>query len=219
MRQHTVTFASTCFSPLTLSLAPRKTRYTTGIPHRSGFKRIVAEQPHTAVQYNTHMGHVDTYNHLRVNYSCRRPSQLKWTKKWLEFIIDTAHINAFLAWKSIRPEIDAGHRQRRKFLLQLIPALMDMKEYIHKPCRREKRGYCAMVGCQATPRPQRRILGEVDGNARPLRSPRTTDYCENCLKYLCIGKGCWERHHRQQGYDYSLHENSQEHMGATGVTT
>jgi hypothetical protein len=219
IRQHTVTFASTCFSPLTLSLAQRRTRYTTSIPHRSGFKRIVAEQPHTAVQYNAHMGHVDTYNHLRVNYSCRRSGQLKWTKKWLEFMIDTAHTNAFLAWKSTRPKIDTGHRQRRKFLSQLIPALIEMKEYIHKPCRREKRGYCAMVDCQATPRPQRRILGEVDGNARPLRAPRITDYCEKCLKYLCMGKGCWERHHRQQGYDYSLHGDGQEHMGADGVAT
>ncbi|RMD39278.1 hypothetical protein DV735_g5850, partial [Chaetothyriales sp. CBS 134920] len=57
--------------------------------HRSGFERML----------------------LRKSRTVRRAHQKKWTKKVIEFAIDVAQTDAYLAWKQYRPEPDPGHRE------------------------------------------------------------------------------------------------------------
>lgn len=196
LRRHTVTFATTAFSPTQTEVAPRRTRFIPTSEHRSGFHRIVAEQPKIAVQYNLHMGHVDVANQLRQQKTIRRAGQLKWTKKFIEFIVDVAHTNAFLAFQQYQQEPDPGHRERERFLTQLIAGLLHDQENTHTPSDRGKLTYCGWKQCTPGPSHGRQALGEVTGNARRVRTSKTAGYCTKCSKALCVKKGCWEAYHR-----------------------
>jgi hypothetical protein len=74
-----------------------------------------------------------------------------------------------------------------------------VQEEAHIPGRRPKRKYCDWRGCRPALYNRRKPLQEVRNNARPVYTSKTQDYCERCMKSLCIGKGCWAAYHKDNG--------------------
>ena len=145
------------------------------------------------------MGAVDNINHLRQAYTIRRGRQPKWTKKFIEFIIDICHVNAYVVWRRHQAGMYKDHREREHFMKELIEGLVEWQEDVHTKSQRQKSTYCSWSGCQPNRHQPRQPLQEVVNSARPLRARRTHGYCEKCMKTLCTDRGCWEAYHTAHG--------------------
>jgi hypothetical protein len=199
-RQYIVSFISTVHSPRDTESVMRRSKAilpTRGTP--AGFTRVQVSQPKIAVDYNRFMGNTDLHNRLRAYKTVRRPHQPKWTKKIIEFIIDICHTNAFIIWKRYQAKSDRGRRTRERFLTELIEGLIEIQEEVHIPAQALKRSFCAWTGCQPRGYTKRNTLGEIVNNATASRASRITDYCDDCIKFLYVGKGCWGQYYEAAG--------------------
>ena len=144
-----MTFISTVYRPHATATATRRSKHlhaTRTTP--AGFNTVQATQPAVAVDYNIYMGATDTTNHLRAMATVRRPGQPKWTKKFLEFLIDICHVNAYLIWKRNPLNQRRDHRERAFFLRELVNGLLEVREEAYIPGRRPTRRHCSWKGCQ-----------------------------------------------------------------------
>jgi len=160
---------------------------------------VYVDQPAVAVDYNDYMGPTDANNQLQGAATVRIARQVKWTKKFREFLVDICHTNAYLIWKRQPPNQRNDHRERDFFLSELITGLLYNQEYVHTPTQLKTRRYCGWSGCKPREYNQRQALQPVTNEATPSRHSRTTDYCTTCMKALCIGRGCWEAYHLAYG--------------------
>ena len=110
-------------------------------------------------------------------------------------------------WKTTQdPE---NHENHRHFIDNLI---YDMTHYdlftptLQKPLERhpeylDRRGRCiwgrrTAGGCVQGTKRDRTVLGEVSGNAEPVKRPRQVRTgCKQRGVHLCIDRDCWHRHH------------------------
>lgn len=197
LRDNIVTFITTVRRPHSIALAKRKSKRLHGTRTTpAGFTQVLARQPEVAVAYNKWIGPTDNTNHLRAVATIRRPGQLKWTKKFIEFIVDICQVNAYIVWRRHPPNQRTDHRDREVFLRELIDGLLYDHESIHAPIEAKSRHYCRWKGCQPREYNRRQPLQEVVNRAISSQSSRTTDYCTKCMKYLCINKGCWAAFHK-----------------------
>lgn len=91
----------------------------------------------------------------------RRPGQLEWTKKFLEFIVDICHVNAHLTWKRSPSNQRRDHRERAFFLQELVNGLLEVQGEAHIPGRRPTRGHYGWRGFQPKVYIYRQPLHEV----------------------------------------------------------
>jgi len=145
------------------------------------------------------MGSTDNANHLRATATVRRSHQPKWTKKFIEYIVDCCYTNAYLIWKRNPSNQRRDHRERGFFLQELINGLLQVQEKAHIPVQLQKRTYCGWKDCQTAVYNRRKPLQEVRNITTRSRSSRTYDHCDDCMKSLCIGKGCWAAYHKDNG--------------------
>ena len=196
-------FSTTAYAPYDRSYTPRKSIHVPSSEHRSGFTRVIGIQPTVAVEYNQHMGEVDTANQLRQARTIYRPSQLKWNKSVIDYLIDVAHTNAFLVWEQNQDDLDSGRRAREVFITQLKAGLRQVPDIIHQSNELLKKRRCGWRGCTTRPQAHRLVLAERDGNAAPVRRSHTTGYCETCMEVLCTTKSCWDDYHRDKQVPYT----------------
>lgn len=202
LRGHIVALATTAFSSTKYELAPRKTKYTPTRKLRGELYFPVVYQPQIVVQYNIHMGEVDNSNHLRATRTVRRGRQKKWTKKFIEFLVDASHTNAYLTYHQALGEDDLGHRSREHFIKQLIRQLVDSPDQVHQKEEGDSFKYCQWKDCRTRSKQDRPTLVETSGNARASGHRRTTGYCKSCRKTLCIHGPCFKAFHEAHGLSY-----------------
>lgn len=154
-------------------------------------------QPSIAVDYNLFMGAVDNFNHLVQASSCRRPGQLKWTKKMIEWLMDLAQVNAYLIWKSERANQRDDKREHEHFINELCGQLCYIAEKVHRPVYDQTSVRCAWRGCQARPYKKRTALAKVSNLPAIPRKAFTTSRCEDCEIALCTNKTCWDDYHNE----------------------
>jgi hypothetical protein len=143
LRENIVTFISTIHRPQATATAKRRSKHLHGTRTTpGGFNTVQARQPAIAIDYNSYMGSTDTINHLRASATVRRPGQPKWTKKFIEFIVDICQDNAYLVGKRNPLNRRRDHRERAFFLQELVNGLVQVQEEAHIPRRRPKRKYC-----------------------------------------------------------------------------
>ena len=204
-RDHVVSFATTAYTPQADEQASRRTRFTVGAPLRDGFSRIVVRQPTIAVQYNLHMGHVDRANQLRSGLTISRPRQVKWTKRMIEYMVDSANTNAYIVWSHHQSTGDPSHRDRRVFTQKLIEGLLRSPDIIHQSSKCTKSTYCGWSGCSVNghtgPR-KRQALTSRSANIQHRSGRRTFDYCMTCKVSLCVSHGCFKSYHDSKGVPY-----------------
>ena len=71
------------------------------------------------------MGSTDHANHLRAMMTVSRPGVLKWTKKFIDFMIDICHTNTFIIWQDSQPSTRRNPRRRAEFLQELVTGLVN----------------------------------------------------------------------------------------------
>lgn len=197
LRDNIVTFITTVYRPHSTALTKRKSKHLHGTRTTlAGFSIVLARQPEVAVAYNKWMGPTDNANHLRVTATIRRPGQLKWTKKFIEFIVDICQVNAYIIWKRNPQNQQLGHRERKAFISELIEGLLYDQDNVHIPSSGKTRKHCRWRGCRPREYNRRQPLQEVTNLATPSRSCLTWDYCTRCTRCLCISKGCWAAYHK-----------------------
>ena len=195
-RQNTVTAISTVHRPTDRQQVLRKSKPLHATRARpNGYQLVWVSQPRMFTDYTNNMGSTDDFNHMRAMSSVRRPSQPKWTKKYLEWMTDICHINAYLIWKRNPANQRRDHREREFFINELIHGLIHSVEKVHAPNLRSKRSFCAWRGCQPQGGLIRQPLEEVRNLATRVRRMKTRAYCEDCGIYLCITKSCWDEYH------------------------
>ena len=197
-RDHVVTFGTTTYTPQASEQAPRKTRHTTGIPLRDGTLKITVEQPTIAVQYNLHMGHMDRANQLRANLTIARPQEPKWTMRMIEYMIDSAYINAYLVWTKHQAKQDLSHRDRRVFTKLLTKELLQSSDIVHQPSISTTSTYCKWNNCSVNnhtkPR-KRQALASISTNIQHRKDRKTFDYYMTCKKSLCVQHEYFNSYH------------------------
>lgn len=200
LRKNWVSFITSVHRPGQILSAFRRSKHMRGTRTTpQGFTTVYIEQPAAAVDYNTYMGSTDANNQLRGEATVRIARQLKWTKKFLEFLIDICHTNAYLIWKRELRNQRTDERERDFFLQELITGLLYNPEDVHRPTHLKTRRYCGWSGCQPREYNRRQVLVEVRNSEKQSRPSRTTEYCETCMKVLCIGIGCWQAYHEAYG--------------------
>jgi hypothetical protein len=142
------------------------------------------------------MGSTDQNNHLRATATVRRSGQCKWTKKFVEFIIDICHTNAFVIYRRYHLTRHNRNRIRTQFIQELITGLLYIQGKVHIQSQLKTRRHCTWEGCRPREYNHRQPLQEVANEASPYQTSKTQDYCEQCMKSLCIGKGCWAAYHK-----------------------
>jgi hypothetical protein len=166
------------------------TRHTPG-----GFQLIDIDQPAIAVDYNTFMGSTDKANQYRAYSTVRVAGQPSKTKKILEFMIDSCQNNAFLVWQRYQPPDHINSRSHEYFINELVEGLLLQPGKVHTPFHRSNRTYCAWKDCSPRGYTQRTPLGEIINSTGQFRGSKTYDYCQECMKALCIERGCWGSYH------------------------
>ena len=204
LRRHIVALATTTFSSTTRELAKRRTKYTLVCELRGDRFSMKALQPQIVIQYNQHMGHVDTANHLRATRTVRRGRQKKWTKKLIEYFVDTSHTNAYLVYHQALPNPDPGHREREGFIKQLIKQLLESPDQVHYKGKSSKRNHCQWKDCRTGPQRDRPALVETSGNAARSGHRRIQGYFYTCRKVLCIDRACFQAFHEANGLSCGL---------------
>lgn len=159
------------------------------------------------------MGATDNSNQLRSLATIDRPGQVKWTKKFISFLVDICAGNAYKVWKTNALNKAKKKHERALFLEQLIEGLIHDREIVHTPIQASTRKHCRWKGCQATTSPQRQALAEISNYSRKSYTSKTTNYCKSCGIHLCVSKGCWAAHHAQ----YELPVAEQEDQRVEGV--
>ena len=206
-RDHVVTFDTSVYTWQASELTPRKSRFTTGIPFRNDARRIIVEQFTIAVQYNLHMGHVDPANQLRANLTIFRLQQFKWIKRMIEYMIDSASINAYLVWSYYQSNKNFSHRDRRVFIQKFIKRLLQSSDIIHHSSVGIKSTYCVWSGClinsHTGPR-KRSKLSSISINIQHRHGRRTFNYCMKCKTSLYVFKECWISYHESKEVAYKL---------------
>jgi hypothetical protein len=71
-----------------------------------------AKKPYAVLDYNSTKGAVDTFDQLISNYSCARKT-LRWPMRLFYFIVDTACVNALVAFKMQNPDWNNHHASTR----------------------------------------------------------------------------------------------------------
>ena len=99
--------------------------------------------------YNHSMNSVDMASQIRGEFSVYQPSEVKWWRPILYWILDICANNAYLIWKTTQDEED--HELYKQFIDTLIEAMTNYN--IHAPApgdplkhswyREEKVGVCA----------------------------------------------------------------------------
>lgn len=195
-RGKVVRFITTVHAVGAIRKAIRKTKTklrTRG--HANGYAKSLIDQTDVAVDYNDYMGATDNSNHLRATATIRRPGQPKWTKKFLEFIVDICQTNAYLIWKRHHQDGQAGHRKRAVFLQELIAGLLIGQGEQHVSIQRGKRLLCVWKDCRTRGYAKRQVLGEITNRRDQIHHSKTQDWCLQCEKPLCICKGCFRAYH------------------------
>lgn len=157
--------------------------------------------------YNHGMNGVDTASQIRGGFSVHRPTEVKWWRPILYWILDICANNAYLIWKTIQDQTD--HELHKQFIDSLIEDMTHYDAWTPAPPptsehhweQRETRGRCAWGrktpgGCVQGDKKERQVLGEVSSNARSAARPRQVQTgCKQCGVFLCIDRKCWRRFH------------------------
>jgi hypothetical protein len=180
--------------------------------------------PRAIDEYNYRMGQVDRGDQFRAgNPGLRRIRRGGWHALW-RFLYNVVLCNSFLLSSYVGDRSKGcGHEKgqwefRDKLIAQLFerakasrqtpkrcvlglkrPTLSPAQEHTRVRRAREQdcRG-CSIAGQSREPSKKRRVLGEISGNSRPQKRPRSTVYgCEACDQPLCKEGPCWEAFHSQ----------------------
>lgn len=181
--------------------------------------------PRAIDEYNYLMGQVDRGDQFRAgNPGLRRIRRGGWHALW-RFLYNVVLCNSYLLssyvgrrskgcghekgqWE-FRDKLIAqlferaksqGHMTKRRVLGPKCPSLSPGQEHIRVRRAQEQdcRG-CFIAGQSREPSKKRRALGEISGNSRLQKRPRSTMYgCKACDQPLCKEGPCWEAFHSQK---------------------
>ena len=145
------------------------------------------------------MGSTDLANQYRALSTVQIAGQRSKSKKLLEFAIDSCHINGYAFLRGYQPLPHTSAHSHECFINELVEGLIRQQAQPHTPDQRTKSMYCAWKGCRPREYTKRTPLGKVVKFTVSSRSSRTCDYCTECIKALCIGRGLWAAYHDANG--------------------
>jgi hypothetical protein len=156
-----------------------------------------AKKPYAVLDYNSTKGAVDTFDQLISNYSCARKT-LRWPMRLFYFIVDTACVNALVAFKMQNPDWNNHHAstrldKRRFFLLELGEALVadNVKRRASNRMisgRPQMASALAILGMNSTC--GEKVTAMEKKRGRCIACPRTKDQkvtnrCSVCHEFVC----------------------------------
>jgi len=178
--------------------------------------------PRLIDEYNHKMGQVDLADQYRANNPGRRRIRRGgWHAIW-KFIYNTALVNSYLlsSWVGGRVSGSGTAKGQKEFREKLVAQLFELarsKAPKHKRvilpanplhsaaseqhirvlrARKQDCKGCFLAGQVRKPE-KRKALGEISGNQRVSKRPRSTVYgCKACDVPLCKEGPCWDEYHR-----------------------
>ena len=131
-RDHVISFAIIAYISQRDEQTSRKIQFTIDISFQNNFNKIVVKQLTIAMQYNLHMTHVNRANQLRNEMTISRFKQVKWTKRVIEYMINSIKTNAYIVWSHHQSTKNLNHRNRRVFIQRLIDKLLRNSNIIYQ---------------------------------------------------------------------------------------
>lgn len=174
--------------------------------HPDGHSVVRVRQPAIAVDYNEFMGATDNFNHLTQTVTCRRRGQDRWTTKYIEWMIDVAHVNSYLIWRSNPDNEDKNNEGTRPFTQILIQQLIEVPEKPHTRYQIDRPLRCAYTNCTPRPYKKRKVLGEVANPPAKRRTATTLYKCAQCNVALCNKPACWDAYHSSKGLPVQIED-------------
>ena len=155
-----------------------------------------------AMQYNFHMSHVNRANQFRNELTISRFEQINWTKRMIEYMMNSINTNAYIVWNHYQSQKNFNHRNRRVFIQKLIEKFIRSSNIIHQS---SKSIYCVWNDCSINfhirfRKRQTFIFRNVNIQYRSNR--KTFDYCMTCKMNLCVSFECFKIYHDSKEMSY-----------------
>ena len=157
------------------------------------------------MQYNLHMSYVNRANQLRNELTISQFKQIKWTKRMIEYMINSINTNAYIVWSHHQSTRNFNHRNRRVFIQKLIEEFLRNSNIIHQSSKCIKSIYCEWSDCSIndhTKFRKRQALTFKNVNILHRSSRKTFDYCMTCKMNLCVSHECFKSYHDSKKMSY-----------------